>query len=138
MSREIEFRAWLKDKKRMVAVVDLKFLTDHYGNEKEIVYWDENINSANYAYFDEIELMQYTGLKDKNGTKIFEGDIVKRSYTLWTSKGEKQINETTFVEFDNEDLRFVFIGFDYDLSIRTERIEVIGNIYENKELLENE
>lgn len=72
---------------------------------------------------------QYTGLEDKNGTKIFEGDIVKK---FWF--GKMCIYQ---IDYDNGLASFIgragmkFTTFDYD----SEEFEVVGNIYDNSELL---
>ena len=81
--------------------------------------------------FEDIELMQYTGLKDKNGVEIYEGEIIK-------AKGYPAIE----VIYNKDDCSFrmkvQYIGW-FDLLIlshnKTPHLEVIGNIYENKELL---
>lgn len=78
---------------------------------------------------DKCVLMQYTGLTDKNGKEIYEGDIVKSEqwtpeiYRVWFSRGGFCFsNDTTDIEYVN-DAKYL------------EQFEVIGNIYENPELL---
>lgn len=95
--------------------------------------------------FDEVILMQSTGVKDRDGIEIFEGDIVKRTYLFNGGLGETHTGEVVYsegyaryvisepqeyAEPQTEDLRNI-------LSDKSTH-EVIGNIYENPELLEEQ
>lgn len=102
--------------------------------EKEypsIIYLDRFGNRCR-IFVDPKTVGQYVGLTDKNGKKIFEGDIVER---LWL--GEKHIYR---IHYDSDIASFIgadiysegFTTFDYDAC----EFEVIGNIYDNPELLE--
>lgn len=138
MSREIKFRAWDKEVKAM-----------HYPQ-----FWMQNkggqpcvkLDDGRFGYHgSSMELMQYTGLKDKNGVEIYEGDI------LAGEDGEWQDNDETWVRYiagivtwwdDNarwflsDDLEG-YMGDDdkADEPMDWNKYEVIGNIYENPELL---
>lgn len=131
--RELKFRAWDSKNKRFVNIVRLIF--DQFG---ALDYAEVVFNGKIYKlYSSEIVLEQDTGLKDKNGTEISEGDIVF-FFTEHFDKatggfdGEDEHNAT--VEwFDNG---LVFMDkIPYDPNIEC---EVIGNIHENPELLEEE
>jgi uncharacterized phage protein (TIGR01671 family) len=145
--REIKFRAWMKDQKEMCEVLMINFQNNHIGVKTK----DYNIiqvgslwkYTQKVARFDDVELMQYTGLKDKNGVEIYEGDILR---VLNDNIGEYECGEVVMGGLGLWAIRLcglkvpVFEFIDNRLSIvhSTERIEVIGNIYENPELLEVE
>ena len=131
--REIKFRAWLKEDKKMVNVETMDFADKsmQYLEKSEIV----NAYLLRRVIFDDIELMQYTGLKDKNGAEIYDGDIVlvELSGTSTWYKTVVKFKEGAFIAslIDGEDYFYIFNrGFD------SNDFEILGNIYENKNLLE--
>lgn len=109
--REIRFRAWHKDCKVMEYDPLIK-------NGK----YFEIIGNDIWGTSDDYILMQYTGIKDANGKEIYEGDIVVEGYKGKYGTYEIKWNKIGF-NLGSED------GRDY---------EVIGNIYENSNLLESE
>ena len=120
--REIKFRAWHKEEKIIGEVFGIDIL------HKEIFFLNGDVDCYGFSDFKYIELMQYTGLKDKNNKEIYEGDII----TLHNSKYK--------VIFNIEGARFVLRNDEFELEItfinhNNERMEIVGNIYENPELL---
>ena len=103
---------------------EIKFRT--FYKDENILYRDVDINSECLPIYDEnVVIMQYTGLKDKNCVEIYEGDIVKGNYLRGI--GVVEWNKY-FCKFD--------ISHRMNISLSDE-FEVIGNIYENTELLES-
>ena len=125
-----KFRAWHNELGRMMSISDMWFNVDSLG---EIGLNDAVMNDYITVSPDEIELMQSTGLKDKNGKEIFEGDIVdykgRKAVIKWHGSYASFIYR--FVDEPKERVS------EWDpLFLAYYHFEVIGNIYENKELLD--
>ncbi len=116
---KLKFRAWLKKKQKMDNYIDhISWLED------ELYCIGDGITYMVSA--EDLVLMQSTGLEDKNGKEIFEGDVVKCNGLLGTIKLFKAMWVCSFVEYNN----YQKVGF------FAQEIEVVGNIYENPELFE--
>ncbi len=115
--REIKFRVWDKIMEDIAPLVEL------HSDWVAIPIMDEEGGHLEKRKIEDVELMQFTGLKDVNGVEIYEGDIIKKHYLLLGR-----------VEYEDEietinDIRNLP---SYDLS----KSEVIGNIYQHQELLQ--
>ncbi|EDP73571.1 YopX family protein [Hydrogenivirga sp. 128-5-R1-1] len=128
--REIKFRVWDKTDKDMKIVVSIDF---EFGTVKCL-----NAIGFSIRRFNEIVLMQYTGLKDKNGKEIYEEDIVKlKDFYYEDVIGIVKFGDGEFyVDCLPQDNPYssCIIGMAF---IDEQNIEVIGNIYEHKHLLED-
>ena len=132
--REIKFRAWNTDKEKMD-------YGDHgdFGLSASVICPLKTIPNRNGTYRTELGecfngiLLQYTGLLDKNGKEIFEGDIVML-YSYPYSKIKKGIKvcweNNGFYPFNQHDE-------EYGSPLDGQWCEIIGNIYENPNLLSN-
>lgn len=123
--REIKFRAWDEEDERMYC--DDKVIVTFRGFLEEVYVRHGNTLFELIDY----KLMQYTGLKDRNGKEIYEGDILDYGYgkfeVIW-HKGAFKIRK---VSFENGNLHYL-------TNCYFDELMIIGNIYENSELLKTE
>lgn len=124
--REIKFRAFIKELNEIREVEYINFL-------KKMISFPNKFCKEYYlnADFDEIELMQYTGLKDMREKEIYEGDIVKLRANHGIGVIKYYDEWGAFVVEYIKSKPLTVLGMSY----YKEDIEVIGNIYENPELL---
>jgi uncharacterized phage protein (TIGR01671 family) len=129
--RELKFRAWDKRQGKWCGYEDTGPVIDLYHSITNNCFMVDN---DIYDFPPELVLCQYTGLKDKNGVEIYEGDIIKYVTQYYGKRQERQ----KVVEWidDMQDDSFgepLSMGYRFHGS----EIEVIGNIYENPELLKS-
>lgn len=153
MNREIKFRVWDRALNKMITQENVKWLLDtvntgdyytDYTYSGEEWYPAYDILTI-FDYFEDIqdryiedtsikrfELMQYTGLHDKNGKEIYEGDIVKIKYR------DEDIGKVIY-EYNGFSIDVTNMNKNYGrVDFVNNFMEVIGNIYDNPELLGGE
>ena len=126
--REFKFRAWDRKRKLMFDSNNDNFhIAKHYSDGSFHGY----VSTDKKGEQREVELMQFTGLKDKNGKEIYEGDMLH-----W-----KTVNDDYkfVVEYGGLDDMGQGMGIGFNVhESSVDILEVIGNIYENPELLKEE
>lgn len=122
--KNLKLRAWLKEDKEMINVDELAFDTKWVRGFYKL--------ASRWFKFEEVELMSSTDLLDKNGTEIFEGDIL--------ADVDESGDELVYLYVIYKDGKFMAVeneerGYFADLVDCTTYHSVVGNIYENAELL---
>ena len=122
----LKFKAWDKDKKVMRIIDEIDFNSGYI------------LISTGYKSFDEVKLLQYTGLKDKNNTEIYDGDIAEFKYPH-----DKRFKEIGIITHSAEKACFVIKmirdtvqEFELYRGVANSYLKVIGNKFDNPELLE--
>lgn len=131
--RKIKFRAFFKADERICEVTSIDFAN------KEATLWDKETAVNFEASFEDIKLLQYTGANDKHGVEIYEGDIVKFESSVPIPEGpdypkEGQIGVVKYGFCDYYVDAKSLCGFNLD---ELGDWIVVGNIYENPELLKD-
>lgn len=124
--REIKFRAFLKSNQVMYDVLTLDII------DNKVLINNEEKQLRGYVKYQDIELMQYTGLKDTHKKEIYEGDIIlfgDNKGVVFYKHAKFKVKYRYYNCYSYDDLSEV---------LYLTKAKVIGNIYENKELLEGE
>jgi len=122
-----KFRAWDNVKKEMFK--DTFAITE--SGQVVVVEQESVASSPDYVFVEHLVIMQSTGLKDKNGKEIFEGDIVKMSKDVYSEPTYYEV-----VRHRGGAYRLESKQHGCELWLRHTDCEVVGNIYANPELLE--
>lgn len=117
--RELKFRVWNNLIKKMFLPLEIYEMTDCRDEKHFGCYYDKRINI----------FLQFTGLKDVTGKDIYEGDIVELAPKKYICVVEYSVRDTRFI-LKNKN------GYQGEFALIASAIKVIGNIYENPELLQ--
>ena len=125
--KELKIKAWLKKEKKMVSIIGIDF------NYEYIRYTeDDNLFNSDYkvAEFKDIELLQFTGLKDNGGQELYEADVIRFNDGIDDIFG--------LISYDDEDgaYRVSYENITEHLLEREGDFEIVGNIFENPDLHE--
>ena len=125
--REYKMKAWLKKEKKMVSIIgiDLNYQYIRYSDDGNLFKDDYKI-----AEFKDIELLQFTGAKDKAGQEVYEADVIKFNDGIDDIYG--------LISYDDEDAVYCvsYENVTEHLSNMAGDFEIVGNIFENPDLHE--
>lgn len=149
MNREIKFRAWHIAEEKMCAVELINFekgafLSDVIPNPDQLVEIGDKTfkviapERGRLCDFAEIHLMQYMGIEDKNGVKIFDGDLVMLEH--YKSSDLFDYEKPFIVTYEYGQVNFKQRSYNNFIGsfVGKLKIEVIGNLYENPELIKEQ
>ena len=125
MNRELKFRAWIDDD------VEMSYSNTHDTLGQFFCWLEEEFWDNSY------HIMQFTGLKDKNGQEIYEGDILSFPTSNWINREVQVVwyeKQHCWALKNNHGIQHTTSGGRAYL-IDGKHLEIIGNIYENPELL---
>lgn len=146
-NRIIKFRGWNGEK---MFLYNYWFTLEHQSTLCFDMYKEHSyVDASDVDYPKRIELMQFTGLHDKNGKEVWEGDIVRDCSQHWDDYNTKLHDKTGFVKYlgdgigmaefevvNNTDSIIVKSDCNNNWFSLSNSVEVIGNVWENPELLE--
>lgn len=131
MRRELKFRAWDLITKRVCTVWGIYYKSLDYPPFFVISYVTIGIDGIVERQYPEVVLMQYTGLIDKEYREIYEGDIIMfSSQSIKEYPEDMRIENPFVVQFRN----YSWFPFSHGLPMPSD-LEIIGNIYQNPELI---
>jgi uncharacterized phage protein (TIGR01671 family) len=147
--RQIKFRVWSIEKQKWLDTPPGIWDSYDFGKINEPLRVQHRSSGEHLHWQENLVIQQFTGIKDKNGREIFEGDIVKYSRCrIETIEGPKGVFSSRAIETGDEigEIIFIFPSFcwscDYkrcddiqEMTPASHRYEVIGNVFENSELL---
>ena len=125
--KEFKMKAWLKKENKMVSIIgiDLNYQYIRYSDDRNLFKDDYKI-----AEFKDIELLQFTGVKDKAGQEVYEADVIKFNDGIDDIYG--------LISYDDEDAVYC-VSYEnvteYLLNMAGD-FEIVGNIFENPNLHE--